>query len=320
MHGTEATKHPDLLVGLAGADDAGVIRISDDVALVQSVDFFTPIVDDPELWGRIAAANALSDIYAMGGTPLTALQLLAWPRGELDWDVAADVIDGGLAVLVEAGCTLIGGHSIDDPEPKYGFAITGTVHPDRMLTNAAGEPGDALVLTKPIGTGVITTALKAGAAPAGVLATAAEVMTRLNASASAAAVAGDVLAATDVTGFGLLGHLRELVDASGVTAVVDPGAVPVIEGARELAEAGHFPSGSRRNLRAVRDVVDAGDTEEITLKLLADAQTNGGLLLAVPRKQVDSLRERLESSGDGAAVIGRLVERADAVAIVLDTK
>ena len=183
----------------------------------------------------------LSDIYAMGGTPMTALQLLAWPRGELDWDIAADVIDGGLAVLVEAGCTLIGGHSIDDPEPKYGFAITGTVHPDRMLTNAAGVPGDALVLTKPIGTGVITTALKAGAAPAGVLDAAAAIMTRLNASAAAAAVAGDVSAATDVTGFGLLGHLRELVDASGVTAVVDPRAVPVIEGARELAEGGSLP-------------------------------------------------------------------------------
>jgi len=320
VHGTEATKHPDLLVGLAGADDAGVIRISDEVALVQSVDFFTPIVDDPDLWGRIAAANALSDIYAMGGTPLTALQLLSWPRGVLDWDLAADVIDGGLAVLVEAGCTLIGGHSIDDAEPKYGFAITGTVHPDRMLTNAAGAPGDALVLTKPIGTGVITTALKAGAAPADVLAAATSIMTRLNATASAAALANGVTAGTDVTGFGLLGHLRELVDASGVTAVVNPGAVPVIEGARELAEAGHFPGGSRRNLRAVREVIEAGDTEETTLKLLADAQTNGGLLLAVPGRQVDALIDQLESSGDGAAVIGRLVDRVDTVSILLDTE
>ena len=320
MHGTEATKHPDLLVGLAGADDAGVIRISDEVALVQSVDFFTPIVDDPDLWGRIAAANALSDIYAMGGTPLTALQLLSWPRGVLDWDLAADVIDGGLAVLVEAGCTLIGGHSIDDAEPKYGFAITGTVHPDRMLTNAAGAPGDALVLTKPIGTGVITTALKAGAAPADVLSAATSIMTRLNATASAAALANGVTAGTDVTGFGLLGHLRELVDASGVTAVVNPGAVPVIEGARELAEAGHFPGGSRRNLRAVREFIEAGDTEETTLKLLADAQTNGGLLLAVPGRQVDALIDQLESSGDGAAVIGRLVDRVDTVSILLDTE
>jgi len=320
VHGTEATKHPDLLVGLAGADDAGVIRISDEVALVQSVDFFTPIVDDPDLWGRIAAANALSDIYAMGGTPLTALQLLSWPRGVLDWDLAADVIDGGLAVLVEAGCTLIGGHSIDDAEPKYGFAITGTVHPDRMLTNAAGAPGDALVLTKPIGTGVITTALKAGAAPADVLAAATSIMTRLNATASAAALANGVTAGTDVTGFGLLGHLRELVDASGVTAVVNPGAVPVIEGARELAEAGHFPGGSRRNLRAVREFIEAGDTEETTLKLLADAQTNGGLLLAVPGRQVDALIDQLESSGDGAAVIGRLVDRVDTVSILLDTE
>ena len=317
MHGTEATEHPDLLVGIAGADDAGVIRISDDVALVQSVDFFTPIVDDPELWGRIAAANALSDIYAMGGVPLTALQLLSWPRGKLGWDIAADVIDGGLAVLAEAGCTLIGGHSIDDPEPKYGFAITGTVQPEHMITNAAGAPGDALVLTKPIGTGVITTSLKAGQAPADVLEAATTLMTRLNASASAAAVDSGVVAGTDVTGFGLLGHLRELVDASGVTAVVDPLSVPVIDGAAELAEAGHLPGGSRRNLRALRDAIDAGDTDETVLKLLADAQTNGGLLLAVPSNHVEGLTERLRSSGDGAWVIGRLVERAETAILLV---
>lgn len=311
MHGTAATEHPDLLVGIAGSDDAGVIRLGDDVALVQSVDFFTPIVDDPELWGRIAAANALSDLYAMGATPLTALQLLSWPRGELDWDVAASVIDGGLAVLAEAGCTLLGGHSIDDREPKYGFAVTGTVHPDRIITNDAGEPGDVLLLTKPLGTGVISTALKAGAAPRETLDLATELMTRLNRAASMAALDAAVRAGTDVTGFGLLGHLRELADASGLTAVVDVAAVPIIDGARELAEAGHMPGGSRRNLRAVRDIVDEGAVDETTLRLLADAQTNGGLLLAVAPERADELAERLAAAGDVAARIGTLEPRRD---------
>jgi len=315
--GSEATKHPDLIVGLAGADDAGVMRISDDVALVQSVDFFTPIVDDPELWGRIAAANALSDIYAMGGVPLTALQLLSWPRDELPWDVAADVIDGGLAVLTDAGCTLLGGHSIDDPEPKYGFAINGTVHPDRMMTNDRAAVGDMLVLTKPLGTGVITTALKAGQAPDDVLAVATELMTRLNASAATAAQEVGVIAGTDVTGYGLLGHLREVADASNVSARVDVAAVPIIDGAADLAEAGHMPGGSRRNLRSLRDAMDTGSTEETMVRLLADAQTNGGLLLAVSPDHADDLVERLASAGDGGFVIGEITNRDDSAAITL---
>jgi selenide,water dikinase len=317
VHGNAATEHPDLIVGIAGADDAGVMRINEEVALVQSVDFFTPIVDDPEQWGRIAAANALSDIYAMGGVPLTALQLLSWPRGDLSWDVASDVIDGGLAVLAEAGCTLLGGHSIDDPEPKYGFAITGTVHPARMITNAGAKVGDVLVLTKPIGTGIVTTALKAGSVPAAVLADATAMMTRLNASAAGAAVASGITAGTDVTGFGLLGHLREVVDASGVAARIDTASVPIINGATELAEAGHLSGGSKRNLRSLQDALDAGATDRTTLELLADAQTNGGLLLAVSPDALGPLTERLTAGGDGASVIGEIVERNEAMAIVL---
>ena len=316
MHGTPATQHPDLLVGLAGADDAGVMRITDSLALVQTVDFFTPIVDDAELWGRIAAANALSDIYAMGGTPLTALQLLSWPRDALPWDLAADVIDGGLAVLAEAGCTLVGGHSIDDTEPKYGFAITGTVDPERMMTNGGAAAGDVLVLTKPLGTGVITTALKAGAAPAGVMAAAAALMTKLNDSAAAAAVATGVAAGTDVTGFGLVGHLAEMANASGVTAVVDPGRVPIIDGTADLYKAGHFPGGSKRNRRSLQGSVDVGTTDDTTLNLLYDAQTNGGLLLAVSPDHADALVDRLEASGDGAYRIGEMIQRAEP-AIVL---
>ena len=317
MHGTPATQHPDLLVGLAGADDAGVMRITDSLALVQTVDFFTPIVDDAELWGRIAAANALSDVYAMGGTPLTALQLLSWPRDALPWDLAADVIDGGLAVLAEAGCTLVGGHSIDDTEPKYGFAITGTVDPERMITNGGAAEGDLLVLTKPLGTGVITTALKAGAAPAGVMDAAAALMTRLNDSAAVAALATGVTAGTDVTGFGLLGHLGEMANASGVTAVVDPERVPIIDGTADLYEAGHFPGGSKRNRRSLQGSVDVGTTDDTTLNLLYDAQTNGGLLLAVSPDHADSLVDRLEASGDGAYRIGEMIQRAEPNAIVL---
>ena len=317
MHGTPATQHPDLLVGLAGADDAGVMRITDNLALVQTVDFFTPIVDDAELWGRIAAANALSDIYAMGGTPLTALQLLSWPRDALPWDLAADVIDGGLAVLAEAGCTLVGGHSIDDPEPKYGFAITGTVDPEHMITNGGAAADDVLVLTKPLGTGVITTALKAGAAPAGVMDTAAALMTRLNDSAAVAAVATGVAAGTDVTGYGLLGHLQEMANASGVTAVVDPERVPIIDGTADLFEAGHFPGGSKRNRRSLQGSVDVGTTDDTTLNLLYDAQTNGGLLLAVSPDHADALVDRLEASGDGAYRIGEMIQRAEPNAIVL---
>ncbi len=317
MHGTPATQHPDLLVGLAGADDAGVMRITDSLALVQTVDFFTPIVDDAELWGRIAAANALSDIYAMGGTPLTALQLLSWPRDALPWDLAADVIDGGLAVLAEAGCTLVGGHSIDDTEPKYGFAITGTVDPERMITNGGAAAGDLLVLTKPLGTGVITTALKAGAAPAGVMDAATALMTRLNDSAAVAALATGVAAGTDVTGFGLLGHLGEVANASGVTAVVDPERVPIIDGTAALYEAGHFPGGSKRNRRSLQGSVDVGTTDDTTLNLLYDAQTNGGLLLAVSPDDADSLVDRLEASGDGAYRIGEMIQRAEPNAIVL---
>ncbi len=317
MQSTDATEHPDLIVGLAGMDDAGVMRISDDVALVQTVDFFTPIVDDAGTWGRIAAANALSDVYAMGGVPVTALQLLSWPRGQLPWDVAAEVIDGGLAMLVEARCTLVGGHSIDDPEPKYGFAITGTVHPDRMITNARAAVGDILVLTKPIGTGVITTALKAGRAPDAVVASATALMTRLNGSASAAALASGVVAGTDVTGFGLLGHLREVLESSGVGAIVEAARVPIIDGAMDLAEAGHLPGGSRRNLRSLRDDVDTGSIDETTVKLLADAQTNGGLLLAIAADGVDTLRERLVAGGDEAHVIGKITERPQGAAIEL---
>jgi selenide,water dikinase len=310
LHGTEITKHPDLLIGIDGSDDAGVYRISDDLALVQTVDFFTPIVDDPGDWGRIAAANALSDVYAMGGTPLTALQLLSWPRDVLPWSTAADVIDGAVEVLAEANCTLVGGHSIDDSDPKFGFAITGTVHPDRMMTNKAARPGDRLVLTKALGTGVISTAVKEGGAPSSSESASISSMSRLNAAASAAAVAAGIRAATDVTGFGLLGHLAEMLQASDVSATIDVTAIPILPGAADIAAAGHVPGGTKRNYRAIKSAVDFGETPAPTRTILADAQTSGGLLLSVPEADLDDLVAAIIDGGDLAAVIGHVRPRS----------
>jgi len=317
LPGADITRHPDLLVGIDGSDDAAIYRISDDLALVQTVDFFTPIVDDPAMWGRIAAANALSDVYAMGGTPLTALQLLSWPRDELPWSAAADVIDGAVEVLTEAGCTLVGGHSIDDTTPKFGFAITGTVHPDRVITNDAARPGDRLILTKPLGTGLIATAIKNGNVSEIVQNAAIASMTRLNASASRAAIKAGVRAGTDVTGFGLLGHLSEMLRASGVSAVLDASAVPVLEGAAEIVADGQIPGGTKRNFRSVKDSVDLGNTPRWMRTVLADAQTSGGLLLAVPESDAPDLAAALVAAGDLGAIIGFIEPASSPNVIVL---
>ena len=253
----------------------------------------------------------------MGGTPLTALQLLSWPRDELPWSVAADVIDGAVEVLTEAGCTLVGGHSIDDTTPKFGFAITGTVDPARMITNDAARPGDRLVLTKPLGTGLIATAIKSGNVSPNVQDAAIASMTRLNASASRAAINAGVRAGTDVTGFGLLGHLSEMLRASGVSAVLDASKVPVLEGAAEIVADGHVPGGTKRNFRSVKDSVDLGDTPQWMRTVLADAQTSGGLLLAVPESDVPDLAAALVASGDIGAIIGFIEPASPSHVIVL---
>ena len=309
MRNHPITLHPDLLVGLSSGDDAGVLRLPDGRLMVQTVDYFTPIVDDPGDWGRIAAANALSDIYAMGGTPSTALQLIGWPRGKLSFDLLGEVILGGVAKLEEAGCLLIGGHSIDDPEPKYGFSVTGFVEPDRLTTNAGARPGDRLVLTKPIGTGIISTAIKNGKADPEVVAEAIEVMAELNAAAARVVAAIGVHAATDVTGFGLLGHLGGMLAASGVAAIVEHRAVPLIDGARELAEAGVVPGGTRRNLVAAERFTEFGNLDTADQLILADAQTNGGLLIAVAASKTLELVEALTAEGArAAAIVGEVVE------------
>jgi selenide,water dikinase len=266
----------DLLVGLDDGDDAAVVRIEGGRAVVATADFFTPVVDDPYDWGRIAAANALSDVYAMGGEPLLAVNLLAWPRSRLTLEVAREVLRGGADVCAEAGCHLAGGHSIDDPEPKYGLAVTGLADPQRLLRNDAGRPGVPLTLTKPLGLGVLNNRHKATGE---VFSQAVDTMAALNRDASRAALAAGAVCATDVTGFGLLGHLHKLARASGVTAVVDPAAVPYLPGAREALADGFVPGGSRRNLDWVRPSLDS-EVDESELLLLADAQTSGGLLVA----------------------------------------
>ncbi|MET9344796.1 selenide, water dikinase SelD [Nonomuraea sp. NPDC003804] len=289
----------ELVVGLETGDDAAVVRIEGGTAVVSTADFFTPVVDDPYDWGRIAAANALSDVYAMGGRPVVALNLLCWPRERLPYELAREVLRGGAEVAARAGCHLAGGHSVTDVEPKYGMAVTGLADPDRLMRNDAGKAGAPLSLTKPLGLGVLNNRHKATGE---VFAEAVEIMTTLNAEASRAALDAGVTCATDVTGFGLLGHLFKMARASGLSAVVDAAAVPVLAGAREAVRDGYVPGGSRRNLEWVAPRLDTGTAAEETLLLLADAQTSGGLLVAgeIP----------------GAPVIGELVEAGDATIMI----
>jgi selenide,water dikinase len=267
---------PNLLVGLDDGDDAAVLRISSDRAVISTADFFTPVVDDAYDWGRIAAANALSDVYAMGGTPLVAINLLCWPRDVLPFELAAEVLRGGLDVTRLAACPVAGGHSVDDPEPKYGMAVTGIGDPDRLLRNDAAVAGTPLTLTKPLGIGVLNSRHKTTGE---IFPEAIATMTTLNRDAAVAAVESGARAATDVTGFGLLGHLHKMARASGVTAVVSASAVPYLEGAREAMRDGFVSGGTRRNLDWVRPHLKS-DLDESELLLLADAQTSGGLLVA----------------------------------------
>lgn len=289
----------ELLVGLDDGDDAAAVRVDRDTALIATTDFFTPVVDDAYDWGRIAAANALSDVYAMGGRPVVAVNLLGWPRGELPFELAAETLRGGLDVCGLAGCHLAGGHSVDDPEPKYGLAVTGIADPNRLLRNDSGKAGLPLSLSKPLGIGVLNSRHKATGER---FPEAIEVMTTLNAAAAQAALEAGVECVTDVTGFGLLGHLHKLARASGVTAMLDAKAVPYIDGAREALAEGYVSGGTKRNLDWVSPHVDLSAVDDAEALLLADAQTSGGLLIAgeIP----------------GAPVIGELVPRAEHTIVV----
>ncbi len=295
VRGLTGASSPDLLVGLDDGDDAAVVRIDPRTALVATADFFTPVVDDAYDFGRIAAANALSDVYAMGGRPVVAVNLVGWPRSVLPVELLGEVLRGGFEVAREAGCHVGGGHSVDDPEPKYGMAVTGVVDPDRLLRNDSAAAGLPISLTKPLGVGVLNNRHKSTGE---VFPQAIANMVLLNRDAAAAAVAADAKAATDVTGFGLLGHLFKMARASGVTAVVEAGAVPYLDGAREALRDGFVSGGTRRNLDWVRPHLASGVGED-ELLLLADAQTSGGLLVAgeVP----------------GCPVVGEFILRRDAV-------
>jgi selenide,water dikinase len=303
---------PRILVDAASRDDAAVFQIGPDRALVATVDFFTPIVDDAYDFGRIAATNAFSDVYAMGAAPLFGLNLVGWPRDALPLELLGEVVRGGADVARAAGAFVLGGHSVDDPEPKFGMVVIGDVHPERLVTNAGARPGDVLVLTKPIGTGILTTALKRDLLPGSALAEAVAVMTTLNAGAARAMLAVGVHAATDVTGFGLLGHLHTLLQASGVAAEIVAADVPILAQSREMLAAGAVPGGTLRNLASLEEAARFADGVPQTERtLLADAQTSGGLLIAVGPGRVERLREALVREGTpAAAVVGRVIAGA----------
>jgi selenide,water dikinase len=291
VRGLPAVDEPRLLVGSNTADDAAVFKLTDEIALVMTIDFFTPIVDDPYDFGRIAAANALSDVYAMGGVPLAAMNVVAFPLEQLGGDVLREILRGGADVAAAAGIAVVGGHSIDDPEPKYGMSVTGTVHPDELISNAGACTGDVLVLTKPLGVGAISTARKRGQRDDDLLARAVATMTALNDLASAAARSAGAHAMTDVTGFGLLGHLHSLGRASGVAAVIDAAAVPAIDGVLELLEGDDAVSGGSRRNREYAETFTtfAQDVPESRRRLVCDATTSGGLLVAVTPAAAASL-------------------------------
>ncbi len=280
-----------LLVGSNTADDAAVFKLTDEIALVMTIDFFTPIVDDPYDFGRIAAANALSDVYAMGGTPLAAMNVVAFPLEQLGGDILREILRGGADVAAAAGIAVVGGHSIDDPEPKYGMSVTGTVHPDELISNAGAQAGDVLVLTKPLGVGAITTARKRGNRDDDLLARGVATMTQLNDAASAAARAAGASAMTDVTGFGLLGHLHSLGRASGVAALIDSAAVPAIDGVLELLDSDDAVSGGSRRNGEYADTFTtfAAGVDAARRRLICDATTSGGLLIAVRPEAAGSL-------------------------------
>lgn len=313
LAGVTPPSHPDLLVGNDTGDDAAVWRLSADRALVATTDFFTPIVDDPRTWGAIAATNAVSDVYAMGGTPLFALNLVCWPGSDLPASMLAEVLDGGADVGRRCGFAVVGGHTIDDPEPKYGLAVVGEVHPDRVLTNTGLRPGDALVLTKPLGIGVISTAIKAGRATPTMTDAAVEAMTTPNADAAAAALEAGATGCTDVTGYGLLGHLTAMAAASGVDAMVDPSSVPVLDGVRELIADDVVPGGTRRNREWVDGRIAPGGVAEREILLLCDAQTSGGLLFGAAPGAADAAVARLRGLGHPAARIGTVTEGSGTV-------
>jgi selenide, water dikinase len=318
--GKLARQHdPNVLVGFQTADDAGVYKISPELALVQTVDFFTPIVDDPYTFGQIAAVNALSDVYAMGGRPVSSLAMVCFPeKGDLE--VLGQILAGGLSKMIEAGCTVIGGHSVRDEEIKFGYAVTGTIHPDRVLLNGGAKAGDLLVLTKALGTGVISTAIKQGKAQPAWIAAATKSMTILNKLGAevAAEFAGDVHGATDITGFGLVGHVREVVLASNVSVRIDSAKLPLLPGAIECVRAGYVPQGLKSNREFAECNVEYGPAvDETTKALLFDPQTAGGLLLSISAKKAEPFVRVLQGRGDDATIVGEVLSQTKPLIMIV---
>jgi selenide,water dikinase len=310
---------PNVLIGFDTADDAGVYKISPELALVQTVDFFTPIVDDPYTFGQIAAVNALSDVYAMGGRPISSLAMVCFPDKK-DLGILGQILAGGLSKMIEAGCTVIGGHSIRDEEIKFGYAVTGSVHPDRILANGGAKAGDVLVFTKALGTGVISTAIKQGKAEPAWIEAAAKSMTTLNklAAEAAAELGGDVHGATDITGFGLIGHAREVALASNVSLRIDSAKIPLLAGAVESVRAGCVPAGLKANREFAECVVEFGPkVDEITKTLLFDPQTAGGLLLSISAKASTQFLRAVQNRGGAAIYVGEVLPRTDPLIMIV---
>lgn len=306
---TSAEVDPNLLVGLDVPDDAGVYKLTDEIALVQTVDYFTPIVDNPRMFGQIAAANALSDVYAMGGKPLTVLNIVGFPIKKLDPMILADILKGAGEKVQEAGALIVGGHSIDDQEPKFGMAVTGTVRPDRVWTNHGAKPGDVLILTKPIGVGILTTAIKRDLLNEQEIERVTQVMAELNKVAAEVFMNYSVHACTDITGFGLLGHAKEMASGSGVGITLDKTQIPVLPRAFELAEQGIVPGGTKANHKWLNDCVDYGSLTESEQYLLCDAVTSGGLMVCLPESEAQACLEELKARGiTDANIIGKVTD------------
>ena len=310
---------PNLIVGLDSLDDAGVYKLTDDLAIIQTVDYFTPIVDDPYDFGRIAAANAPSDVYAMGGKPITAMNLVCFPSKTMDISVLREILRGGMDKLREAEVTLVGGHSVEDPELKFGLSVTGVVHPNRVIANAGAKPGDALLLTKPLGTGIINTAVKAGMASKEQVAEVTEQMVTLNRQASALMQEVGVHACTDVTGFGLLGHACEMIQGSEVGIEIDVYSVPIFTGTIEFAQMGLIPGGTYRNKDFRSNMVGfSAGTPEWAPDLLFDPQTSGGLLIALPQGKAEVLLGRLHEAGrNQASIVGKVTSKPAGKIVVI---
>lgn len=307
---------PRLLVDATTGDDAAVWRLADDRALIVTADFITPLVDDAFTWGRIAAANAVSDVYAMGGTPLLALNLCGWNREELSTDLLGEVLAGAASIAAEGGFVIAGGHTVDDPEPKFGLAVVGEAHPDRLLTNAGLRPGQTLLLTKPLGIGVVSTAVKRGSCPPALLEAAIAQMTMLNDRAATIALAAGATGATDVTGFGLLGHLGRAALESAVDVTLVAADIPILDGVRELADEGFVPGGSVRNLESIEDRLVTDGVDPSVVMLLADAQTSGGLVFGVPSDVAAETLQQLIDSGHDAAIVGSTTAGTGTINIV----